>query len=105
MAGTRAVATSTEKPTEAFFAAVYRCYPISMRSGNPLLDHGDKAILPAAALDRLARMRVTYPMMFRFETRSGPRQLGYCTHGGVLEFSAEVEHACQSAWQLHNWTS
>jgi ubiquitin fusion degradation protein 1 len=44
-----------------------------------------EVILPSSALHELARLSISYPMMFMV---SNP-QLGKKTHCGVLEFSAE----------------
>lgn len=53
--------------------------------GKPHLDDGGKIILPASALDELARLNIVYPMLFKITNTNQ----GISTHCGVLEFSAE----------------
>lgn len=56
----------------AQFKAVYRCYPVVMAGANgnkAELEAGNKIILPSSALDTLARLRVTYPMMFKITNK------------------------------------
>ena len=47
--------------------------------------HGGKIIMPSSALGNLARLNITYPMLFKLTNRKKERQ----THCGVLEFVAE----------------
>ena len=55
-------------------------------------------MLPTSALDHLARLRVTYPMMFSITNR----QLGRSTHCGVMEFSAEEGVCYVPYWMMQN---
>src|SRR5690349_16406465 len=53
------------------FRAIYRCRPVVM-AGKEGLESGDKILLPASALDQLARRSVTYPMNFKLEPKTTP---------------------------------
>ncbi|CAK8539246.1 unnamed protein product [Lathyrus sativus] len=60
----------------------------------PILEYGDKIIMPASALDRLASMNIEYPMLFELRNSSADRT----THCGVLEFTAD-----EGTVSLPNW--
>lgn len=62
------------------------------------LESGDKIILPPSALDHLARLRVTYPMMFELINREN----GQKTHCGVMEFSSEEGVCYIPYWMMQN---
>ena len=47
--------------------------------------HGGKIIMPPSALEKLARLNITYPMLFKLNNN----KQGTFTHCGVLEFIAE----------------
>jgi len=66
------------------FQRQYRVYTGAF-IGKPHLDQGGKIILPASALDELARLNIVYPMLFRITNRQNNKY----THCGVLEFSGE----------------
>lgn len=55
-------------------------------------------ILPSSALHELARLNVSYPMMFMV---SNP-QMGKKTYVGVLEFSAEEGLCYLPYWMMNN---
>jgi ubiquitin fusion degradation protein 1 len=74
----------------------YQCYSTAF-SGRAI-DDGDKVLLPASALDTLARMQVDYPMLFRIENEELNRRL----HCGVLEFTAEEGHCYLPSWMMEN---
>lgn len=83
------------------FKSTYRCYPVVMLGSTKAeLEKGDKIILPASALDTLARLRVTYPMMFSLVNPKRPRELR--THSGVMEFSAEEGRCYIPYWMMQN---
>lgn len=65
------------------FEVDYRCYPVTFHD-KAELEKGDKIVMPPSALDRLARMNVSYPMLFELKNISANRG----THCGVMEFSA-----------------
>lgn len=79
------------------FASNYRCYPVSFIE-KPQLEHGDKVILPPSALDRLASLRIEYPMLFRVTNN----QNGKHTHCGVLEFVADEGMVYMPYWMMQN---
>lgn len=82
------------------FRATYRCYPVVMMANKASLESGDKIILPASALDTLARLRVTYPMMFSLVNPSARKESR--THSGVMEFSAEEGTCYVPYWMMQN---
>ncbi|KAG2392615.1 hypothetical protein C9374_011340 [Naegleria lovaniensis] len=75
------------------FKRPYRVYTGAF-CGKPQLDEGGKIMLPASALDELARLNIVYPMLFKI---SNPKKKKY-THCGVLEFSAEEGRAYIPFW-------
>jgi ubiquitin fusion degradation protein 1 len=85
-------------PTGAF-TRQFRAYPVSFldRSDTQKLEAGDKIVLPPSALDTLARLNISFPMLFELESRSGVK-----THCGVLEFIAEEGHAHMPYWLMQN---
>jgi ubiquitin fusion degradation protein 1 len=66
------------------FDELYACYPVSFL-GKGDTDNGNKIFMPQSALDKLARLQITYPMLFEVTAPS----TGMRTHVGVLEFIAE----------------
>lgn len=78
------------------FTRQFRCYPVSFIDKSEL-ERGDKIVLPPSALDRLARLNITFPMLFQVESRDGRK-----THCGVQEFSAEEGHANLPYWLMQN---
>ena len=69
------------------FDEYYRCYPVAMLPGpeRENINHGGKVFMPPSALDKLTRLRITYPMLF--ELINGEAET--VTHAGVLEFIAD----------------
>lgn len=82
-------------PTGAF-TRKFRAYPVSFIDRSDL-ERGDKIVLPPSALDSLARLNISYPMLFQLESRDGRK-----THCGVLEFVAEEGHANIPYWLMQN---
>jgi hypothetical protein len=78
------------------FDEFYRCYPTVMLPGaeREYLNYGGKIIMPPSALDKLSKLRVTYPMLF--ELINGKKEK--VTHAGVLEFVAEEGKAYLPHW-------
>mmetsp|Transcript_19626 Transcript_19626/g.36157 ORF Transcript_19626/g.36157 Transcript_19626/m.36157 type:complete len:271 (-) Transcript_19626:76-888(-) len=66
------------------FFEEYKAFPATV-FGKPEVEKGNKIILPGSAADRLVRLNISYPMLFRITNRS----LGTSTHCGVLEFTSE----------------
>uniref|UniRef100_A0A6N2LTU5 Uncharacterized protein n=1 Tax=Salix viminalis TaxID=40686 RepID=A0A6N2LTU5_SALVM len=61
-------------------------------------DIGDKILMPASALDRLAMLEISYPMLFQL---CNPLT-GHVSHCGVLEFTAEEGFICLPQWMMEN---
>eukprot|EP00808_Paulinella_micropora_P014581 g50714.t1 len=82
------------------FCEFYTCFPMafSPKTTTHLLEDGDKILLPASALNRLAILKVTYPMMFEV---TNPRT-NAITHVGVREFSAEEGKCYFPFWIMEN---
>jgi hypothetical protein len=53
------------------FEQEYNCYPSSFL-GRDDIDKGNKIILPSSALDTLARLNISYPMLFEVCAHSFP---------------------------------
>ena len=68
------------------FEEQYHCMSFAM-SGKQLVEESDKILLPASALETLARLNVEYPMLFEISADGAVG--GLKTHCGVLEFSAD----------------
>lgn len=81
-------------PQGARFESTYRCYSVAMM-GKEKLENGGKIILPASALDVLARLNIEYPMLFEL---SGSQ--GRVTHCGVLEFVADEGLCYLPHWMM-----
>lgn len=78
------------------FTRQFRCYPVSFIDKSEL-ESGGKIILPPSALDTLARLNITFPMVFQLESRNARK-----THCGVQEFIAEEGHANVPYWLMQN---
>ncbi len=96
-AAANAAAYNAAMAIPAYEHKAFRCFPVVM-ANKANLENGDKIILPASSLDHLARLRVTYPMMFRLVNKS----TGQSTHCGVMEFSAEVGVCYATFWLMQN---
>lgn len=102
------------------FEREYSCYPVSFANREEL-ERGNKSktasprtqmkhtqieqhfihfsvLLPQSALSTLARMNVTWPMLFSLSNAELQRR----THGGVLEFSA-AEGLCYMPYWVRAW--
>ncbi|KAJ9448794.1 Ubiquitin fusion degradation protein 1-like protein [Diplonema papillatum] len=60
------------------------------------VDRGGKIILPHSCMEQLARMEITYPMMFEVSNPS----TGKKSHCGVLEFTAHEGHVICPYWLM-----
>ncbi|KAI3387441.1 hypothetical protein SNEBB_004347 [Seison nebaliae] len=74
--------------------------PVSMTAigRNEQMKFGGKVNLPASILDRLTRMSVQYPMLFKLEAIDTK----LVTHCGVFEFTAEEGTVVVPDWILNN---
>ncbi|KAJ6927318.1 ubiquitin fusion degradation protein 1 [Populus alba x Populus x berolinensis] len=79
------------------FEQTYRCYPASFIE-KPQIESGDKIIMPPSALDRLASLRIDYPMLFELRNAAAER----VSHCGVLEFIAEEGMIYMPYWMMEN---
>ena len=79
------------------FQREYRCYPVSFLDREEL-EKGNKILLPDSALGTLARMNVTWPMLFSLSNEA----LNRVTYGGVLEFTAEEGSCYIPYWVMKN---
>jgi len=75
----------------------YQAFPVSF-IGKEELEKGNKIILPQSALDHLARLQISYPMLFEITNPSTSRR----THCGVQEFIAEEGTCYLPYWMLCN---
>mmetsp|Transcript_39694 Transcript_39694/g.86538 ORF Transcript_39694/g.86538 Transcript_39694/m.86538 type:complete len:328 (+) Transcript_39694:97-1080(+) len=75
----------------------YQAFPVSF-IGKEDLEKGNKIILPASALDHLARLNISYPMLFEISNPSTGRR----THCGVQEFIAEEGTCNLPYWMMCN---
>lgn len=74
----------------------YQAFPMCF-IGKDELEKGNKIILPSSALDHLARLNISYPMLFELNNPNAARK----THCGVQEFVAE-EGTCYLPYWLMN---
>ena len=56
------------------------------------ITHGGKIIMPPSALEKLARLNISYPMLFKLTKKETQ------THCGVLEFIAEEGRIYVPLW-------
>jgi len=75
----------------------YQCFPVSFM-GREDLEKGNKIILPQSALDHLARLNISYPMLFQIENSSTHSK----SHCGVQEFIAEEGTCYIPYWMMCN---
>merc|ERR1719456_1432174 len=75
----------------------YQAFPVSF-IGKEDLEKGNKIILPQSALDHLARLNISYPMLFEMTNPS----LESRTHAGVQEFIAEEGTCYLPYWMMCN---
>ena len=68
------------------FREQFRCYSMVFSNKESVeVKHGGKIIMPPSALQKLARLNISYPMLFKLSNDSS----GLSSHCGVLEFIAE----------------
>jgi ubiquitin fusion degradation protein 1 len=75
----------------------YQAFPVTF-IGKEELEKGNKIILPTSALDHLARLNISWPMLFEV---SNPNT-GSKTHCGVMEFVAEEGTCYLPYWMMSN---
>merc|ERR1719210_1984195 len=84
-------------PNPGRFDKQYQAFPVSF-IGKEELEKGNKIILPQSALDHLARLNISYPMLFEVSNPSGRAK----THCGVQEFIAEEGTCYLPYWMMGN---
>eukprot|EP01050_Picozoa_sp_SAG11_P003554 SAG11_NODE_204_length_12459_cov_6.526133_3_plen_113_part_00 len=73
--------------------------PLMMEREKPQVEEGDKIIMPSSCLDTLARLRISYPMLFEVTNEAAG---GRKTHCGVLEFVAPEGRIYLPHWMMQN---
>eukprot|EP00256_Glycine_max_P063000 XP_014632671.1 LOW QUALITY PROTEIN: ubiquitin recognition factor in ER-associated degradation protein 1 [Glycine max] len=80
------------------FEQTFRCYSASFIE-KPEIENGDKIIVPPSVLDRLAFLRIDYPMMFKLRNGANSERVSHC---GVLEFIADEGTIYMPYWMMQN---
>lgn len=82
------------------FNLKFNAYPLSFMETENIqrIEEGDKIIMPASCLDILARLNISYPMLFELTNISNGRK----THCGVLEFIAPEGNIFLPSWMMRN---
>ncbi|KAL4218960.1 Ubiquitin recognition factor in ER-associated degradation protein 1 [Mactra antiquata] len=80
------------------FNETYRCYSVSMLGDRDDVERGGKIIMPPSALDKLTRLHIQYPMLFKLTNKKMKRE----THCGVLEFVADEGRIYIPYWMMKN---
>lgn len=62
------------------------------------VERGGKIIMPPSALDKLTRLNIQYPMLFKLTNKKTNRE----THCGVLEFVADEGRIFIPYWMMRN---
>lgn len=75
----------------------YQAFPVCF-IGKDELEKGNKIVLPSSALDHLARLNISYPMLFEASNPNASRR----THCGVQEFVAEEGTCYLPYWMMSN---
>lgn len=91
---------ATSSHADAYMSSFNQTYvscPISYIE-KPHLEDGNRIIMPASALDRLASLQIEYPMIFSIQNPSS----GKVSHCGVLEFGAPEGLVYLPAWMMKN---
>lgn len=83
------------------FNLKFNVYPPSFieTENEERLEEGDKIIMPASCLEILARLHISYPMLFELTNNAAN---GRKTHCGVLEFVAPEGNIFLPHWMMQN---
>ncbi|XP_052798093.1 ubiquitin recognition factor in ER-associated degradation protein 1-like [Mya arenaria] len=87
-----------EMPNGRNFGETYRCYSVTMLGDREDVERGGKIIMPPSALDKLTRLHIQYPMLFKLTNKKMKRE----THCGVLEFVADEGRIYIPYWMMKN---
>eukprot|EP00920_Eleutheroschizon_duboscqi_P034327 GHVT01082498.1.p1 GENE.GHVT01082498.1~~GHVT01082498.1.p1 ORF type:complete len:296 (+),score=19.64 GHVT01082498.1:563-1450(+) len=79
------------------FQAEYQCFSVSL-AGKQEMERGNKILLPPSALQTLARLHISWPMLFEITNPTHNRH----THSGVLEFICEEGMCHMPYWMMQN---
>ncbi|KAF8820138.1 ubiquitin fusion degradation protein UFD1CY [Cardiosporidium cionae] len=79
------------------FNKEYRCYSVSFMARDDM-EKGNKILLPQSALHLLARLNISWPMLFEISNAVKDRT----THSGVLEFIADEGCCFMPYWMMQN---
>ncbi|KAJ1473444.1 ubiquitin fusion degradation protein UFD1-domain-containing protein [Baffinella frigidus] len=82
------------------FEERYHAVPVAAadKSDTSKLEAGGKIMLPPSALQKLAQLEISYPMLFELTNTANGRKL----HCGVLEFIANEGSAFLPHWMMEN---
>lgn len=86
------------------FQDSFRCHSVGLLAAEQQrdparLEYSDKLILPQSCLEKLARLEISYPMMFAI---TNPRYTQRTLHCGVLEFVAPEGMVYLPYWMMEN---
>lgn len=86
------------------FADMYKCHSMSLIAAEQQrdperLEAADKIILPPSALEKLAHLEISYPMIFEL---TNPHFQDLRLHCGVLEFIAQEGMIYLPYWIMEN---
>jgi len=86
------------------FRDTFRCHSVSMLAAEmhrdvETLESCDKIILPPSALEKLAHLEISYPMLFEI---TNPKSTALKLTGGVLEFVAQEGMVYMPSWMMQN---
>lgn len=86
------------------FQDSFRCHSVSLLAAEQqrdpnVLEFSDKIILPPSALEKLAHLEISYPMIFEV---TNPRYVQRRLHCGVLEFIAQEGMIYLPFWMMEN---
>lgn len=87
-----------EFPTGRNFEENYKCYSVTMLGERKDVEGGGKIIMPPSALDKLTRLNIQYPMLFKLTNKRANRT----SHCGVLEFVADEGRIYIPYWMMRN---
>ena len=80
------------------FQGDFECYSMAMyQLESNQYESGGKIVLPSSVLERLTRMNIEYPMLFKLTHYDSKRY----THCGVIEFSAQEGKVYIPHWLMN----
>ncbi|XP_059165916.1 ubiquitin recognition factor in ER-associated degradation protein 1-like [Physella acuta] len=82
------------------FQETYKCYSVTMLGDREDVERGGKIIMPPSALDKLTRLNIQYPMLFKLTNKKSNTFRE--THCGVLEFVADEGRIFIPYWMMRN---